>query len=101
MAGRQADPRVAVALRAAGHPLRLDILQSLAADGPTSPSRFARAHGAATLRESAYHFRALRDGDLIKLDEVRLGSGAIEHRYDLTPLGIALTQILPRLSRAA
>jgi DNA-binding transcriptional ArsR family regulator len=91
---------VAVALRAAGHPLRIDILVSLADKGPTSPSGFARAHRNASLRESAYHFRALRNGDLIALDEALLGSGAVEHRYVLTPMGRALTKMLPRLSRA-
>ena len=44
---------------------------------------------------------ALRDGELIALDEVLLGSGAVEHRYSLTELGSALTQVLPRLTRAA
>jgi hypothetical protein len=101
MAGRRADPRVAVALRAAGHPLRLDILASLQSDGPTSPSGFARTHDFASLRESAYHFRALRDGELIALEEARQARGAIEHRYVLTPLGTALTEVLPRLGRAA
>ncbi|HEX8207386.1 MAG TPA: hypothetical protein VF587_15090 [Solirubrobacteraceae bacterium] len=92
---------MAVALRAAGHPLRLDILFSLADDGPTSPSGFVRRRPGATLRESAYHFRALSKGELIALDEVRLGSGAVEHHYALTPLGTALTKALPRLERSA
>lgn len=92
---------MAVALRAAGHPLRLDILLSLAGEGPTSPSGFVRRHTNASLRESAYHFRALSKGELIALDEVRLGSGAVEHRYVLTPLGRSLTKVLPRLEQSA
>ena len=102
MAGRRAnaDSPIATALRAAGRPLRLDILFAVQAAGSLSPSAFARANDA-TLRESAYHFRALRDGELIALEELRVGAGAAEHHYALTPLGAELTRILPRLERAA
>src|ERR687893_430316 len=100
MATSHADPRIATALRAAGRPLRLDILFALSTAGSLSPSAFAKAHGA-TLRESAYHFRALRDGDLIALEELRFGAGAAEHHYALTPLGAELTRMLPRLERSA
>lgn len=91
---------MAAALRAAGRPLRLEILFALKGAGSMSPSGFARSNGA-TLRESAYHFRALREADLIALEELRLSSGAAEHHYALTPLGAELTRILPRLQRAA
>lgn len=100
MAGHPGDPRVAAALRAAGRPLRLDILFALKAAGSLTPSGFARTHGA-TLRESSYHFRALREGELIALEELRFTAGAAEHHYVLTPLGRELTRVLPRLERAA
>ncbi len=101
MAGGRADPRVAAALKAAGHPLRVDVLRALAAGGALSPSGFARRHDGVTLRESAYHFRALRESGLIVLDEVVHAAGAVEHRYVLTPLGRALTRAVPSLERAA
>jgi hypothetical protein len=101
MARRRADPRLAGALRAAGHPLRLAILLALKNDGPTSPSGFARADDSASLGRSAYHFRALAEGELIALEGTRTARGAIEHRYVLTPLGSALIEVLPRLARAA
>ena len=99
MAGSRADPRVATALRAAGRPLRLDILSAIRSAGALSPSAFARAHGA-TLRASAYHFRALHDVELIALSELRFTAGAAEHHYALTPLGEELARMLPRLTRA-
>ena len=96
-----ADTRVAVALRTAGLPLRLDILVAISSRGPLSPSGFARRHDTATLRESAYHFRALRDAGLIDLEEVRMAGGTAEHHYVLTPLARVLVRALPRLRRAA
>jgi DNA-binding transcriptional ArsR family regulator len=95
-----ADTRVAGALRTAGLPLRLDILVALSRR-PLSPSGFTRMHETATLRESAYHFRALRDAGLIALVEVRMAGGTAEHSYVLTPLAEALVRALPRLRRAA
>ena len=99
MDGSHADPRLAAALRAAGRPLRLDILFAISTAGPLSPSAFARENGA-TLRASAYHFRALREGELITLEELRFTAGSTEHHYGLTPLGAELARLLPRLERA-
>ena len=77
------------------------ILRAVAARRPLSPSGFVQGGGAATLREAAYHFRALRDAGLIVLEEVRLTAGAAEHCYVLTPLGEALVGMLADLEAAA
>ena len=95
------DPRLAAALRTAGVPVRLAILEAIADRGPMSPSGFAKADRRTTLREAAYHFRALRDAELIVLDELRMASGAAEHCYVLSPLARALVKALPRLAQAA
>lgn len=100
MAGRP-DPRLAAALRSAGVPVRLAILRAIASNGALSPSGFARDDGETTLREAAYHFRALRDADLIVLDQLRVEGGAAEHCYVLSPLAHALVKALPRLEKAA
>jgi hypothetical protein len=95
-------PQVATALRVAGMPLRLEILKVIGRDGPVSPSELVRRGGTgATLREAAYHFRALRDVELIVLDELRTAGGAAQHLYVLSPLGRALVDALPKLERAA
>jgi DNA-binding transcriptional ArsR family regulator len=98
----QGDPleQVAAGLRVAGVPLRLEILRAVAGDGPTSPSQFAKGAGR-TLRESAYHFRYLRDADLLGLDHVEASAGTAQHFYRLSPLGQELVAALPRLVRAA
>jgi DNA-binding transcriptional ArsR family regulator len=92
---------IASALRAAGVPLRLEILKVVGRNGPLSPSELV-ATGAtgASLREAAYHFRALRDANLIVLDELRTTGGAAQHIYVLSPLGTALVEALPGLERA-
>ena len=94
-----ARDRVAAGIRIAGVPLRLEILCSVAEQGSLSPSQFAQA-GGASLRESAYHFRYLRDGELIVLDNVETGGGTAQHFYRLSPLGRALVDALPKLESA-
>ena len=95
------DPRLAAALRTSGVPVRLAILQAIAAHGALSPSGFVRIDPETTLREAAYHFRALRDAELIVLDQLRVEGGAAEHCYVLSPLARALVKALPRLEQAA
>ena len=101
MEDRSSDERIAAALKSLSVPIRLQILRAIAAEPPLSPSGFIRTREAVTLREAAYHFRALRDAGLIGLDDVRLTAGAAEHRYALTPLGGAVVQALPHLEAAA
>ena len=91
--------RVAAGIRIAGVPLRLEIMCRLAEQGSLSPSQFAQS-GAASLRESAYHFRYLRDGGLILLENVETGGGTAQHFYRLSPLGRALVDALPKLESA-
>jgi DNA-binding transcriptional ArsR family regulator len=95
------DPRLATALRTAGVPVRLAILRAIDSRDALSPSGYARTDDDTTLREAAYHFRALRDAELIVLDELRVEGGAAEHRYVLSPLAQALVRALPRLEQAA
>jgi len=104
MAGRRADgalERVAAAIRVAGVPERLAILRLIRSRGPTSPSGYAdQSDGATSLREAAYHFRYLRDAELVVLHELRTTGGTAQHFYVLSPLADALVGVLPRLERA-
>ena len=94
--------RVAAAIRVAGVPVRLEILRAIDARGPLSPSRYAELPDSTlTLREAAYHFRYLRDGSLIVLDEVETTGGTAQHFYALSPVGRAVVKALPALARAA
>jgi hypothetical protein len=94
--------RVATAIRIAGVPLRLAILRAIAGAGPLSPSQFVTgSEGDVTLREAAYHFRYLRDGELIVLDQVETTGGTAQHFYALSPVGRAVVRALPSLERAA
>jgi hypothetical protein len=105
MAGRReqgALDRVAAAIRVAGVPERLAILRLISTHGPTSPSGYAeQSDGETTLREAAYHFRYLRDAELILLHELRTTGGTAQHFYVLSPVAAALVGVLPRLERAA
>jgi DNA-binding transcriptional ArsR family regulator len=93
---------IAAALRAAGAPLRLSILTEVGRHGPISPSEIVqRGDTGASLREAAYHFRALRDAGLLVLDEVRTTGGTAQHLYVLSPVGEAIVRMLPQLTRAA
>ncbi|HEX8120793.1 MAG TPA: helix-turn-helix domain-containing protein [Solirubrobacteraceae bacterium] len=92
--------QVAAGLRVAGVALRLQILRAVGADGPLSPSQFAAAAGR-SLRESAYHFRYLREADLVALEHIEASAGTAQHFYELSPLGKALVQALPRFEQAA
>jgi DNA-binding transcriptional ArsR family regulator len=90
---------VADALRVSGVPRRLEILRTIAAGGPLSPSVFGRDSGT-PLRESAYHFRFLRDAGLLVLARVELSSGTAQHFYDLGPVARGIVEALPALERA-
>ena len=93
---------LAHALRAAGAPLRLSILKQVGKHGPLSPSELVqRGDTGATLREAAYHFRALRTAGLLVLDEVRTTGGTAQHLYVLSPIAEAIVKMLPQLARAA
>ena len=93
---------VATALRAVGIPLRLEILRVVGKHGPLSPSELVqRGDTSATLREAAYHFRALRDAELLVLDELRTTGGTVQHLYVLSPLAKELVKALPALVRAS
>ena len=95
------DDGVARALRVAGQPARLAILRVLAEDGPMSPADVAHDDAAGvSLREAAYHFRALRGGGLIVLDEVVMEGGTARHLHVISPLGRALVEVLPALERS-
>ena len=94
--------RVATAIRIAGVPIRLEILRAIRDRGPLSPSRYVDAtDGALNLREAAYHFRYLRDGGLIVLDQLETSGGTAQHFYALSPVGRAVVRSLPALVRAA
>ncbi len=93
--------RVAGAIRVAGVPLRLQILRTVAANGPLSPSRFADGNDDVSLREAAYHFRYLRDGELLVLAELQTTGGTAQHFYKLTAIGRALVNALPAFEKAA
>jgi DNA-binding transcriptional ArsR family regulator len=103
--GKGQDPdgeRVTAVLRAAAVPERLRILRAVAAEGPLSPSGYVEAHrDATTLRETAYHFRHLRDGHALVLHEVRATGGTAQHFYVVSETGRALLRALPALERAA
>lgn len=93
---------VASALRVAGVPVRLGILRVLAEHGPLSPSDLAQRDDTdATLREAAYHVRAMRTGGLITLHDVLMDGGTARHLYVASPLGRAIVDALPALERAS
>ena len=103
MAGSREDgtlERVAAAIRVAGVPERLAILRLIGARGPTSPSVYADQSQGTSLREAAYHFRYLRDAELVVLHELRTTGGTAQHFYVLSPLAKQLVAALPRLERA-
>jgi DNA-binding transcriptional ArsR family regulator len=103
--GRRANTtpdRVAAAMRVAGVPERLAILEAIARRSPLSPSGYVdESDGATTLREAAYHFRYLRDAGVVTLEEVRTTGGTAQHFYGLSAIGRALVKALPALRRAA
>lgn len=103
MAGRL-DPhaldRVAAGMRVAGVRQRLEILAAVAERGAMSPSEFA-LQSTANLREAAYHFRSLRDGQLVSLRNMTTSGGTVQHFYELTPLGQTLVDALPALAEVA
>ncbi|HEX2087995.1 MAG TPA: hypothetical protein VHF89_20070 [Solirubrobacteraceae bacterium] len=83
-------------------PIRLEILRTMTRSGrPLSPSGWVQETDVDVgLREAAYHFRYLRDAELIVLDEVRTDGGTAQHFYVPTAIGRALVDALPRFERA-
>ncbi len=70
--------------RAETHPIRVVILEGMAADGgrSLSPAELAREAGR-TVESLAYHFRELEKYGLIKLVDSKPRRGALEHFYGL------------------
>jgi hypothetical protein len=79
--GLSAEQRLHKAL---SHPLRVQILQVLHREKASSPNRYRRASGV-DLNLVAYHFRVLRDFELIEVVETIPKRGATEHIYSLAP----------------
>ena len=75
---------------ALGHPLRLVILRALAtSDEPLSPVGIDRTMGedSAGLPNLSYHVRQLKSAGLVRQRRTAARRGAIEHYFELTPLG--------------
>jgi hypothetical protein len=70
--------------RAETHPIRILILEALAADGgrTLSPAELAR-ETEWTVNLLAYHFRELEKRDLVKVIDTQPKRGALEHIYGL------------------
>ena len=81
---------------ALGHPLRLVILRTLAAsDEPLSPVAIDRTMGdeSAGLPNLSYHVRQLKTAGLVRQRRTAARRGAIEHYFELTPLGSRAAKI--------
>jgi DNA-binding transcriptional ArsR family regulator len=70
--------------RALSHKLRVQILETLAKVGQSSPKQTADILGA-KLSNVSYHFRALCDYGYIEMVETRPARGAVEHFYRAKP----------------
>lgn len=83
--------------KALGHPLRLRIREALG-DGRGSPKQLSDLLGD-PLGNTSYHVKRLADLGALKLVESVPRRGALEHVYELTPLGRAALELV-RTARA-
>lgn len=92
------DPQ---AIKALGHPMRLDALRLLNERVQASPSEIAEALGV-DIGGLAYHVRVLKECDCIELVETAQRRGATEHFYRATKKAYVsrdLAQMLPKSMR--
>lgn len=89
------------------HPLRVEIVERLAAAGRLSPSEMRRNMEAAgrrnapTLSAISYHFQQLGKARLIRRAGSRKTRGTVEHFWMFSPAGVkALDNLLSRLDEA-
>lgn len=82
------DRSTAVA-KAVAHPVRRDILRTMAknSNGPVSPAKLAEELGV-PIGTVAYHVRELKDHTVIKLVKTTPRRGAVEHFYTRTNNGV-------------
>lgn len=84
---------------ALGHPLRLDIVNSMAAsDDAMSPIAVDRLLGDESpgLPNVAYHVRHLDRAGLVKQKRTKARRGAVEHFFELTALGERAHQLMQK-----
>jgi hypothetical protein len=65
------------------HPTQVQVLEQVAARGRLSPVQFEGREG--SISRVAYHFRALRNADLLEPGGTAPRRGATEHFYRLGP----------------
>ena len=84
------DAKVDALTHGLAHPLRRSILYYLADEAtgnkPTSPNELSKALDE-RLTNASYHVRQLAEKGLIDLADTTPRRGALEHYYQLTPLG--------------
>src|SRR5437879_9797840 len=85
-------PWSAAELRALAHPLRLQLLQVLHAEGPATASRLARRLGESS-GATSYHLRALHRAGMVEEAEQRNGR---ERWWQRTPELLAIPNSIPR-----
>ncbi|MFL5894610.1 MAG: helix-turn-helix domain-containing protein [Thermoleophilaceae bacterium] len=93
-----APETLAAVLAAVGHPMRMRALAAFR-DGALSPVGLTRRFDEPrpTVGAVAYHVRKLESAGLIALSETIPRRGAIEHRFELTPAGVAMADALEAL----
>jgi DNA-binding transcriptional ArsR family regulator len=79
--------------KALAHPLRVEVILQLSEEGRMSPSALASATGA-DLGTLSYHFRQLHSLGLLRPAGRTPRRGAIEHFYELSPLGERALEVL-------
>jgi DNA-binding transcriptional ArsR family regulator len=72
-------------LRMVLHPIRYEILRAVEEHGQRSPVQFSQ--NGSKVENVAYHFRVLRDAELLCVAKETQTRGAIEHHYRLTEAG--------------
>lgn len=80
------DQRLRALKSASSHPLRFQILTYFKENKSGSPNEISKTLGE-PLGNVSYHVGALRDDELIVLQETVPRRGALEHYYEMTALG--------------
>jgi len=89
------------AIKALGHPMRLDALRLFNERAQASPNEIAQALGV-EVGALAYHIRVLKECDCIELVDTAQRRGATEHFYRATKKAFVtrdLAQVLPKSMR--
>ena len=95
---------VAAVLKAAAHPVRLDVLRLLAARRVLSPAQLSAEIEGVTLPVVSYHVHVLAQAGLVHPAGTKRGRGAVAHFYRIADEGkavIAAADVLRAAGREA